>query len=153
MRLLLLLAALGAFAQTPPDFTGTWRQKTDRGVERRLDIEQRGHSLLVKTTVTNSKGSRSLNVKYEVGGPAVTYTGLDGDEFRTSVRWDGEALVFTTIEREDGKEIPEKTVWTLANGRESIQVKRQSDKGGKITESVTAYVRDTSPPPASPSSH
>ena len=152
MRFFLLFLAISAFGQTPPDFSGTWRQ-TSRGVERQMDIKQGGHSLLVKTTVTNAKGKRSLEVKYEIGGPAVTYTGLDGDEFRSSVRWDAQDLVFDTIEREDGKEIPEKTVWTLAEGRDKLQVKRHSGKAGKTTESVTTYLMGTSPPPGSPSSH
>lgn len=136
-----LLSAVAANGQTPPDFTGRWLQQTDAGVQRQLDVEQNGRSLVVKTTVTNSKGNRSLEVKYQIGGPATTYTGLDGDEFRSSVHWDGSALVFDTIEHEDGREIPETTRWTLAEGRDSLLVKRQSTKSGKSRDSLTTYVR------------
>jgi hypothetical protein len=141
MRLLALLLAVSAYGQTPADFTGHWRQQTDSGVQRQLDVEQSDRSLFVKTTVSNAQGNRSLAVKYEIGGPATTYTGLDGDEFRSSVRWDGNTLVFDTIEREDGKELPETTMWTLAEGRDSLEVRRQSTKSGKARESLTTYVR------------
>src|SRR5215467_1193941 len=92
-----LLLAISANGLTPPDFTGHWRQQTASGAQRQLDIDQNGHTLQVKTTATNSKGSRQLEVKYEIGGPQTIYKGLDGDEFRSSVHWDGSALVFNTI--------------------------------------------------------
>jgi hypothetical protein len=109
-----LLFGIVASGQTPPDFTGHWRLQTDSGMQRQLDVEQNGRSLVVKTTVTNSKGNRRLEVKYQIGDPAITYTGLDGDEFHSSVHWDGSALVFDIIEHEDGREISETTLWSLA---------------------------------------
>ena len=62
----------------------------------------------MKTIITNSRGTRSLEVSYEIGGPGTTYKGLDGDEFRSSVRWDGSALFFDTIEHEGESDIPQK---------------------------------------------
>jgi hypothetical protein len=136
--LLALLAGISASGQVPPDFTGHWGQNTASGVQRQLDIEQNGLTLRVKTTVTNSKGSRQLEVTWRIGGPETVYKGLDGDEFHSSVHWDGNSLVFETVESEGGNKIPETTVWTLSEDRKSFQVKRRSEGKG---ESFTTYVR------------
>lgn len=135
-----LFLAISVNAQTPTDFSGHWRQQTSSGAQRQLDIEQNGQSLLVKTTVTNSRGTRRLEVKYVIGGPRTSYKGLEGDEFRSSVRRDGSTLVFDTVEREDGRDIPEKTVWTLGD-HNTFQVARQSAKSAKTTPSLTTFVR------------
>lgn len=109
-----LFLAISVSGQSSTDFTGHWCQGTNSAAQRQLDVEQNGWSLLVKTIIGNSQGTRRLEVKYEIGGPETTYTGLDGDEFRSSVHWDGSALVFETIEHEDGRDIAQKTVWTLS---------------------------------------
>lgn len=136
-----LFLAISVNAQTPSDFTGHWRQQTNSETQRQLDIEQNGQSLLVKAMVTNSQGTRHLEVKYVIGGPETSYKGLDGDEFRSSVRWDGSTLVFDTVEHEGGREIPEKAVWTLLGDRNTLQVARQSAKSARTAHSLTTYVR------------
>jgi len=136
-----LFLALSASAQSSTDFTGHWRQETNSSVQRQLEIEHNRKSLVVKTISTNSQGTRRLEVKYEIGGPPTTYTGLDGDEFRSSVRWDNEALVFETIEHEDGSEIPQKAVWTLSEDRNTLRAERDVTKSGKTTHSSTTYTR------------
>jgi hypothetical protein len=137
---LVLFLTVSVSGQAPPDFTGRWRQQTDSGTQRQLQVEQKGRNLRVKTVVNSSEGTRSLEVKYEIGGPETTYKGLDGDQFRSSVRWDGSALVFDTIEHEAGNKIPQKAVWSLSQDG-TLQVDRQMTKSGKTTHSLTAYVR------------
>ncbi len=110
-------------------------------MQRHLEIEQNGRNLRVKTVVTSSKGTRNLEVKYEIGGPETSYTGLDGDQFRSAVRWDGNALVFDIIEHEDGSELPQKTVWTLIGDGDVLQVDRTMTKSTKTSHSLTTYVR------------
>ena len=95
----------------------------------------------MKTVVTNSDGTRNLEVKYVIGGPETTYRGLDGDEFRSAVRWDASSLVFDTIEQEGSNEIPQKAVWTLSADGDALQVDRQFTKSGKTTHSLTIYIR------------
>jgi hypothetical protein len=136
-----LLFATSGNAQAPPDFTGHWRIETDSGVQRQLDLEQKGNTLRVKTTVINSKGTRHLEVSYHIGGPETVYKGLDGDEFRSSVHWDATALVFDTVEHEDGRDLPETTTWTLSEDRNRLQVRRQTNKSGKTTDSLNTFVR------------
>jgi len=137
---LLFLATL-ASGQSSTDFTGHWQEKTKSGMQRDLEIEQNSRNLRVKTVVTNSEETRNLEVKYEIGGPETTYTGLDGDQFRSSVRWDGKTLVFDTTEHEAGSEIPQKTVWTLLGDGDVLQVDRTVTKSGKTSHSLTTYAR------------
>lgn len=106
--IVVLLLAIFVSGETPPNFTGHWRQQTESKTQRGLEIEQRGQNLRVETVVTNSHETRNLEVKYVIGGPETTYTGLDGDEFGSSVHWDGSALVFDIIEHENGRDIPQK---------------------------------------------
>ena len=139
--IVVLFLALSVSGQTPPDFTGHWRQQTNSKTQHQLEVEQKGQNLRVKTVVTNSDMIRNLEVKYVIGGQETTYTGLDGDEFRTSVRWDASSLVFDTIEREGSNEIPQKAVWTLSADGNALQVDRQFTKSGKTTHSLTTYIR------------
>jgi hypothetical protein len=138
---IILFLSIFVSGQSLTDFSGHWQQKTDSRTQRHLEIKQTGLNLRVKTVVTNSQGTRNLEVKYEIGGPQTTYTGLDGDEFRSSVRWDGKALVFDTTEHEAGSKIPEKTVWTLSADGDVLQVDRVMTKSGKTSHSLTTYVR------------
>ena len=105
-------------AQETANFTGRWRYEKDSGTQRLLEIEQKGRSLRVETAVVSSEGTRRLEVRYEIGGPGTTYKGLDGDEFRSAVRWEGNTLVFETVETEAGKKIPQKNDLDAVKGQE-----------------------------------
>jgi hypothetical protein len=139
--IVVLFFAISVSGQTPSDFTGHWRQQTDSKTQRQLEVEQKGQNLRVNTVVTNSDGTRNLEVQYVIGGLETTYRGLDGDEFRSSVRWDASSLVFDTIEQEGSSEIPQKAVWTLSADGNALQVDRQFTKSGKKTHSLTTYIR------------
>jgi hypothetical protein len=139
--IVVLFLAISASGQTLPDFTGHWRQQTNSKTQRQLEVEQKGQNLRVKTVATSSDGIRNLDVKYVIGGPRTTYKGLDGDKFRSSVRWDASSLVFDSIEREGSNEIPQKAIWTLSADGSALQVDRQVTKSGKTTHSLTTYIR------------
>jgi hypothetical protein len=138
---ILLFLAVSVSGQAPADFTGHWLQETNSRTQRHLDVEQDGQKLHVKTMVTDSQGTRLLDVTYEIGGRETTYTGLDGDEFHSSVRWDGTTLVFDIIEREGESKIPQKTVWTLSEDNNTLQADRRLTKSGETKHSLTQYVR------------
>jgi hypothetical protein len=128
--------------QAPADFTGHWSRQRDSGTQRHLEVEQNGRSLRVKTQETNPEGARHIEVTYEIGGPATTYTGLDGDEFHSSVHWDGKSLVFEILEHENGSEIPQKVVWTLSEDSSTLRADRSLTKTGQTKHSLTEYVRE-----------
>jgi hypothetical protein len=89
----LLFLASFVSAQSQTDFTGHWQEKTNSGTQRHLEVQRNGRNLRARTVVTNSEGPNNLEVKYEIGCPETTYTGLDGDQFRSSLRWNGAAAL------------------------------------------------------------
>jgi hypothetical protein len=132
-----------------PDFSGTWHQDLSRSVPvgnsrnaKELDIQQTGPELTVNTRTTTGQGERSLNLKYEVGGPELVYKGLDGDEFHTKVRWNGESLVFDTVEHERGREIVSQQIWTLAENGKILREVKHSQRAGQPTESLAVFERE-----------
>lgn len=126
-RIAVPILALALFtcpmADAGSDFSGLWRQDASRSVPegkqgrlREMQIQQHNAALTVKVTTKRSSGPRSLDLKYEIGGNELIYTGLDGDEFHTRVRWRGESLVFDTVEHQRGKQFVSKQIWTLTDG-------------------------------------
>ncbi len=75
----------------------------------------------------------SVNVTFQMGGPEVTYTGLDGDEFHVKVTRDGDSLVFDGSEHEDSRELPVHEMWSLRNkgeGQVLVDAKNAKSAGG-----------------------
>ena len=133
-------------AQPRVDFSGVWRQNPSRSVPqnkskraRDLTIRQNGQTLLIKLSSRTSHEIRTLDLKYEIGGEELVYTGLDGDEFHTKVRWDGNSLIFDTVEHERGKQIPSKQIWTLAEGGRVLREVKQVKEPDEPAESVSIF--------------
>jgi hypothetical protein len=133
-------------AEMPVDFSGVWQQDVSRSVPQRkskgareMKIQQIGRILTIKITTNTNKGTQSLDLKYEIGGQELIYTGLDGDEFHTKVRWDGESLVFDTVEHERGRQIMSKQTWTLVNGGAVLREVKQVPEAEEPGESVAIY--------------
>lgn len=146
---LLLYSSPLLLAQRLFDFSGSWQQDVSRSVpprksqrSRELTIRQTGPTLAVKTTTENREGRRTLDLKYEIGGQELVYVGLDGDEFHTKVHWDGESLVFDTIEHERGKEIVSKQTWTLAEDGKVLREVKQFTEAGEPAESVAIFNKE-----------
>ena len=145
----ILLVALSAFAigaETSVNFSGAWHQDLSRSVPpaksnnlRDLDIQHAGNALTVKVRTETSRGVRTLDLTYEIGGRELVYTGLDGDEFHTKVRWQGESLVFDTIEHERGSEIVSQQVWTIAGGGNILREVKRRKSDGQPAESVAIF--------------
>ncbi len=80
---------------------------------------------------------------YEIGGKELVYTGMDGDEYHSKVHWEGDALVFTTVEHERGRLIPSEEAWKLIDSGKSLQ--RVKTSGAPDEESKTVYVLERLP--------
>jgi hypothetical protein len=129
-------------AETRPDFSGVWQQMNDRCVPKpkdkhasyRLVIDQNGSAL--RLGITTNKGS--LHLDYVVAGGELVYTGLDGDQFHTKVRWDGPSLVFDTVEYERGHKVLAKEVWTLTDASRTLRRVKEEDEPGE--HSTATYI-------------
>jgi hypothetical protein len=126
---LVLLLGLGiassslSYSQELSGFVGAWRQdisdtspKPKYKIPKELVIKLDGDTLTV--TMKGPGKVHSANVTFEIGGPEVTYTGLDGDEFHIKATRDGNSLVFDGSEHERGSDRAVHEVWTLQNKSE-----------------------------------
>jgi hypothetical protein len=139
---LLLLAVVPALAssQKTPDFSGQWKQANDRCQPKRkgnvtLRIEQLDPKFTVETTINRDPASpRHASQSYTTDGKISVSTGVDGDEFHTSIVWKEAALVFTIEEHEDGRILRSQETWTLIeNGAALQRVRESKDTGEKQT--------------------
>ena len=140
-----LMAVPQIGAQAQPDFTGNWKQSNERCVPRRtgnvdLRIDHRDPKLIVETTMSREAAPARYAVQhYTTDGRASTSTGADGDEFHTSIVWQGQSLVFSVEEHEDGRVILSKEIWTLLEHEAVLKRVRESPDGD--TQQMLIYTR------------
>jgi hypothetical protein len=90
---------------------GTWKQSNERSTPLRSGdvtprIDHHDPDLTVETTIVRGPSAprRALH-HYTTDGRTSISTGTDGDEFHTSVVWNGRDLVFSIEEHEEGRVI------------------------------------------------
>lgn len=120
----ILLDPAFAGAQNASAFSGLWRQdiadsspKSKSRIPKQLNIKLEGDTLTV--TMMGLGKVHQVDMTYQLGGPELTYTGLDGDEFHIKARREGDSLVFDGNEHERGSEHAVHETWTLQNKSEA----------------------------------
>jgi len=117
------LFAACAAAQGRPDFTGSWKQDNARSTLRPGStivysnrIEQDGVKLRVTTILgaTADRKESTYSRDYSIGGPATTSSDREGDQFTNTVKWEGDSLVFETVEKEKSGTLTTREFWTLS---------------------------------------
>ncbi len=101
--------------------------------------------MAINTRTITAQGERTLILSYEIGGPELVYKGLDGDEFHTKVRWNGESLVFDIVELERGKELSSQQIWTLSENGKILREVKRGRRDGQPTESLSVFERQPQP--------
>jgi hypothetical protein len=135
---LVLGPSIASHGKESSEFDGTWRQKSK--IPKELVIKLDGGTLML--TMKGPGKIHSVNMTFQIGGPEVTYTGLDGDEFHIKATRDGESLVFDGIEHEEGSELLVHEVWTLRNeGGSKVLVDTKSAKNPGKAARVAEYER------------
>ena len=126
----MLIVRQGICSRSTPNFSGVWKQSNERCVPKRtgdivLHIEHRGSDLTVETTMLRgSAPPRHAVQHYTTDGITSVSTGVDGDEFHTSIVWSGQSLAFSVKEHEDGRVIPSKETWTLIENGNALRRSR-----------------------------
>jgi len=148
-----LMASAGICSQPTPDFSGTWKQSNERSIPNRmgnvtLHIDHRDPELTVETTTLRGAAApRHAVQRYTTDGKVSISTGADGDEFHTSIVWNGQSLIFSVEEHEDGRIILSKEIWLLIENGAALQRVRERenaspDGAGKQT---LIYLREAPP--------
>jgi hypothetical protein len=138
--LLSLAFGLGQ-AQAKSDFSGTWKMnlsKTDYGPLPPPDtlIEKIVHddpSLKVNIVQTGGTGDANYDQAYTTDGKeSVNHMG--DNEFKTTLRWDGDDLVGDTKGTYDGNEFTSKDHWALSDGGKTMTLQRHISASGSDFE-------------------
>jgi hypothetical protein len=146
---MLFLVSPGICSPANPGFSGTWKQSNERSTPARkgdvtLHIDYRDSQLTVETTILRSNDApRHASQHYTTDSKTSVSTGVDGDEFHTSVVWSGRDLVFSIEEHEDGRVILSRETWMLIDKGAALERRRERDGGGKQT---IIYLREVPNP-------
>jgi len=144
LLLAIVVTSPGICSQPNSDFSGIWRQSNERSTPKRmvdvtLHIDHRDPELTVETTILRgSAAHRHAVQRYSTDGKVSISTGADGDEFHTSIVWNGQSLIFSVEEHENGRVLLSKETWTLIENGAVLQTVREgantsSDRAGKQT--------------------
>lgn len=114
--------ALSSYAQTKPNFTGTWKLNTGKSdfgmappTTSRTDvIEQTDGTMKDTVSAVNQQGNVNYTLVYKTDGTE-TAVKLGPRDAKISATWAGPALVVSTKLNYDGNEIQIKSQWTLSS--------------------------------------
>src|SRR6516165_12130368 len=143
LSLVLFLVAAAA-AQTRPDFSGTWKQNMEKSPTKSSwlksyvnKIELQDANLKVTTTTVGDRGERTYDRSYVIGKEQKSQD-REGDQFTTNVKWEGNTLVFETVEKEHDAVLNSKEVWTLSDGGKTLT--KNIHRSGPRGDSDQTYV-------------
>jgi hypothetical protein len=146
LLLVAVIAPAGLCSPSNPDFSGTWELSGERSTPKRtgnvtLHINQRDPDFTVETTIIrNSTAPRHAVQRYTTDGKVSVSTGADGDEFHTSIAWDGQSMIFSIEEHEDGRIILSRERWTLIENAAALERVREGAPDG-IGKQTLIYLR------------
>ena len=141
---LLVSLVVSAGAQSRLDFSGTWKQNMEKSPTKSSwlksyvnKIELQDTNLKVTTTTVGDRGERTYDRTYVIGKEQ-TSQDREGDQFTTSVKWDGNTLVFETVEKEHDAVLNSKEVWTLSDDGKTLT--KNIHRSGPRGDSDQQYV-------------
>jgi hypothetical protein len=148
MRIFIAVLMSHCLLATPlvSSFNGTWRQQMAANLAKartpkELFIKMNAVTLAVK--MTGSGKVATVDVSFQIGGPTVTYTGLDGDQFTLKATRNGADLVFDGDELEHGQVLTIHEVWTTkteGNLQTLVDSRTTTTSRGRVSK-TTIYER------------
>ncbi|MFN7997874.1 MAG: hypothetical protein U0Q18_29915 [Bryobacteraceae bacterium] len=131
-------------AQAKPNFSGTWKVDTSKsdfgpipGPDSQTDkIEHQDPNLKVNVVSTGQMGDLNYDLAYTTDGKEVTNT-VGGNEFKSTVNWDGDALVVDTKGSFNGTDFTAKDRWAVSEDGKTLTVERHfSSSMGEADQKV-----------------
>src|SRR5262245_14889109 len=140
--------AISGFAQKKPDFSGEWilnRQAStlspgaDAVESAVVTIEHREPTFRYKSELQSA--SNSIKYEYELPSDGRELTGTQGPPSVSSLRWDGDALVFTgRIQRAD-REVQISFRYELLDGGRRLRATERLRGTGQDQDNVWIFER------------
>ena len=146
---LVLLASM-AFAPPKPDFSGTWKQENSKSNFANLPapisvtdiITHRDPALHLTQTIVGAQGdSVTSEHEYSTDGREQTGKSRNYTE-KNTVKWEGNALVFTNTRDYSGREVILRERWELSDDGKTLTKERFSpvSKSGSKGEVKQMFV-------------
>jgi hypothetical protein len=128
--LLALVLGLGQ-TQAKPNFSGTWKvnlEKSDFGPMPAPDsqtqkIDHQDPNLKLNISESGQMGDMNFDLAYTTDGKECTNT-VAGNEFKSTLTWDGDNLVIDTKGSFNGTDFTAKDRWTLSEDGKTLTVER-----------------------------
>jgi hypothetical protein len=119
--LLAALLATAAFAQSQPNFSGTWKvnvAKSDYGVlpppESRTDvIEHTGDTVKNSVSAVGQQGKQDYTLTFKTDG-SESVNKIADNQAKITAKWDGPVLVVTIKLNLQGQDIDIQSKWALS---------------------------------------
>ncbi len=132
-----------AWAESKPDFSGTWKPdmaKSDfgpmPGSEAPLKVEHKDPNLTVWMKVQGMDGEQEIVTKNRTDG-VETENSFGPMTFKSKGNWDGSKLVIESKGDMGGQEMKFKEVWTLGAEGKTLTIERtMSGPMGEATQKV-----------------
>jgi hypothetical protein len=142
--LLAALLAAAAFAQSQPNFSGTWKvnvAKSDYGMlpapESRTDvIEHTGDTVKNKVSAVNQQGKQDYTLTFKTDGSEAVNKIAD-NQAKITAKWDGPVLAVTIKLNLQGQDIDILSKWVLsADGSTLTQNVHLASAMGEMDQKV-----------------
>jgi hypothetical protein len=125
------LCALAAFAQSKPNFSGTWKlngSKSDYGPmpapEKYISkIKHEDPKLEISSDVSGQQGEYTAETKYTTDGKECANT-IRNFSMKSTLKWDGDALTFDSKADFNGNEILFKDKWSVSTDGKTLTIDR-----------------------------
>jgi hypothetical protein len=105
-----------------------------------MEISEHDPLLQIKIIAALKGATKELLLAYKLGD-SLHYTGLDGDDFRGKASWRGDALVFDTVELENGKTILSQETLSLTSDGAKLVGRKKEDGPAKHSNCTSVYER------------
>jgi hypothetical protein len=134
--------ALVAFAQSKPDFSGTWKLDTARSnfgalpapQSSTLKIEHKEPTFKMVSITVGDSGERTYELSFTTDGKECTNF-VGNIELKSVAKWDGNVL--TMEHKAAGGEVTVKDQWALSEDGKTLTVTRQwSGSQGETTQTL-----------------
>jgi len=130
--------ATSMFAQTKPNFSGTWKlnvAKSDFGPlpapDSRTDVITHNEpTIKIDVDSKGGQGDFAGTINYTTDGKECVNHMGEGNEIKTKLTWDGDDLVGDSAGSYEGNDFTAKDRWTLSDGGKTMTVTRHISAGG-----------------------
>jgi hypothetical protein len=139
-----LILAAGAFAQSQPNFSGTWKLNASKsdfgplpGPDTRTDvIEHKEGTLKDKVSAAGQQGNQDYTLTFKTDGTETVNT-VGDREIKVSAKWEGPALAVSTKLAFNDMQIEIKANWTVsADGATLTQAVHLSSSMGEADQKM-----------------